>query len=278
MRAFQKKNMPVLIHRLCRRFASLLFLLILSLCFTKINAVTADYTVIKNSLMEKLDSIDVEKQIRKRKGLPIIDLEKQSTTLKDSITELRTVIEKPDNLTAGLNNADSTSIMFKLQTYKKYLPHNAFDWAVLSVGFAAAIAGIILFIVFFSMILKKINMKKKSRPKALNNIDIHTEVGKNISPEINDGQKFTGNDVTGIDSLRKIINEERDFYVMDTGAPAIEKTSAMPESSETDELKKNILAASKDGAGISDLSKKFHVSSDQVSLILRMAQREYGKK
>jgi Mor family transcriptional regulator len=65
---------------------------------------------------------------------------------------------------------------------------------------------------------------------------------------------------------------------MDTGAPAIEKTTAAPESSETDELKKNILAAYKDGAGISELSKKFHVSSDQVSLILRMAQREYGKK
>jgi hypothetical protein len=278
MRAFQKKNMSVLIHRLYRRSASLSFLLILSLCFTKANAVTADYTVIKNSLMEKLDSIDVEKQIRKRKGLPIVELEKQSTTLKDSITELRNVIEKPDNRTAGLNNAGSTGIMFKMQTYKKYLPHNAFDWAVLSVGFAAAIAGIILFIIFFSIIFKKIKMKKKSGPKAVNNINIHTESKKNISPAKNDRQKPTVIDVTSIDSLRKRINGERDLNVMDTGAPAIEKTTAAPESSETDELKKNILAASKDGAGISELSKKFHVSSDQVSLILRMAQREYGKK
>jgi hypothetical protein len=278
MCAFQKKNISVLIHRLYRRLASLLFLFILSLCFTKANAVTADYTVIKNSLMEKLDSIDVEKQIRKRKGLPIVDLEKQSTTLKDSITELRTVIEKPDNRTVGLSNVYSTRIMFKLQTYKKYLPHNAFDWAVLSVGFAAAIAGIILFIIFFSMIFKKINLKKKSGLKAVNNIDIHTETEKNISPTKNDGPKLTGINATDIDSLRKIINEARDLHVMDTGAPVIEKTPATQESSETDELKKNILAAYKDGAGISELSKKFHVSSDQVSLILRMAQREYGKK
>ena len=54
-----------------------------------LNADSTDYLSRKGALLERLDSIDMEKQMRKRKGLSLEELEAKSLIVKDSIAALK---------------------------------------------------------------------------------------------------------------------------------------------------------------------------------------------
>ena len=265
------------IHPSSRSISGLLFFVAIVAAFLlSADAAPTDIPLKKSALLQKLDSIDVEKQIRKRKGLPLDDLEKYSTALKDSIAALRTAVGKPGNLPA----AEQTDIVSNERqrsflAYQKYVPRNAFDWIVLIVGGVAIIAGIILCIGFFSMLFGK---------KGKNARSLTTRAPPDQSPSEEPPQRhpaFTGAaaEEREIDSLRKrIVTENSEGPPADTPTAEDPGGTGAPAIHDGVDLKKRILAASRQGAEITEISRRFHISTDQVSLILRVAQMDRGEK
>ena len=254
----------------------------------------------KSALMERLDSIDMEKQIRKRKGQSLEDLEKKSLLLKDSITALKMGINRTDVTRA--TPKPSAGAALRLGQVSRFLPRNAFDWVVFVFAAIALIAGAILCIGLISMLWKTITSNKKTPLKTMReNLSLREE--HTPAPDVLSKNSGKNTDVLdkGIDSLKKRISKasensgnpwggalsgsapkspqepavQADIH---KGSNALETTpvssakQSAPQAAH--DLKSLILQAAREGADTMEISKKFHVGVDQVTLILRVANRD----
>jgi hypothetical protein len=78
-----------------------------------------------------------------------------------------------------------------------------------------------------------------------------------------------------IDSLRKRVGEEKVEPHDPAGSfSAPVPPDATPGAPEKADVKKNIVEAASRGDSIIEISKRFHISADQVSLIVRVAQKD----
>jgi len=236
----------------------------------------ADIVKMKGSLQQRLDSIDVEKQVRKRKGIGLEDLEKAASAIQDSIAALRVNIENRGETPPSIRPRqaiENTGLAARL--VQKYAPRNVFDWVVLIVGAIAIMAGLILCIGIFFMIFRKVKrkrmigepVKQDGRPVALTNTPIgDASALAALKSEITERT---------IDSLRKRIGDEKaEPHSPAVGFPAPAHPDATPGPTEQSDLKKNIVEAARQGASIAEISRRFHISTDQVSLIVRVAQKD----
>lgn len=234
-----------------------------------------DFTAQKNILLQKLDSLDMEKQSRKRLGQPMEDLEKVSAALKDSISGLKKQIGtiSPQTQSPLPKNTPEIKLSF-LKDYVQYIPRNTFDWIVVAVGFTAIIAGMILCIGLIGMLFKKRPRDYKTPLPPLGDILPRSQRQENAAFAAQARElKANQNDQT-VDVLRQKINEQNidDFRVpvhpeMKTGKPA-----QIPPSAQ--DLKSLIIEAARHGEDLRAISKKFHVGVDQVALMLRVARQE----
>jgi hypothetical protein len=258
----------------------------------------------KSAFMDRLDSIDMEKQIRKRKGQSLDDLEKKSLLLKDSIAAFKKDFDRTDGtLAAPKKNATAVQRLFQAS---RFLPHNAFDWVVFVFAAIALIAGAILCIGLISMLLKTMKSNKNTPIKTLQeNLSLRD---KNAPSEPARTKGAITTELSGqrIDSLKKRISETSESSTYPPGEPfpdsvlrgraqePVVKADTQKDSSASDtapvssarqsgppsavDLKDLILKAAVEGANATEISKKFHVSVDQVSLILRVAHRDDANK
>jgi hypothetical protein len=232
-----------------------------------------DFASQKSALLQKLDSLDMEKQIRKRKGQSIDDLEKLSATIKDSIEGVK------KELTLGDGPATKPDVHPGMQQYineiRKYLPQNTFDWVVVIVGFIAVIAGVILFASLVGMAWKRIFGKRKQPLKTMRDIFPQaTEKSNDEYPSNPQGADIEAGDKK-IGLLRRKMNEESDNPPLTDSRPDHLQPRLLEETAgDTEGLKNRIITAAARGADIQEISKKFHVGIDQVSLILRVARQE----
>ena len=229
----------------------------------------------KTFLRQKLDSIDVEKQIRKRKGMALDDLEKAAATIKDSITALRHNAEKFDQTPSEHRPAQSEeAVGLTVRLTQKYMPRNVFDWVVLIVGAVAVIAGVILCIGLCSMIFGKLKSKKTgatravqaARPQPLTDTPIgHASALAALKSEQSERT---------IESLRKRIEEDNDAAASSSaGVFPVKQPDGAPNAAPA-EVNKNIVEAARQGVSIVELSRRFHMSTDQISLIVRIARKQ----
>jgi hypothetical protein len=248
----------------------------------------------KRAFTEKLDSIDLEKQLHKRRGESLEDLEKASEALKDSIAALKRQMPQQSGQgqeseqvedSVGKSAASGATVSGRLQPFQKYLPKTLFDWIVDVVAFIAIISGIVLLIGIFGLISRGFKKKKKAAPihQPLHEIFPRSYAADAYDriPKVPGGQTEENNET--IASLRK--------RVADAGAPPRgqddEGVLATVDDSEAgggndpsgkppgaQELKKQVLLAAQKGLDVSEISRRFHLSSDEVSLILRMARRD----
>ncbi len=254
----------------------------------------------KSALMEKLDSIDMEKQIRKRKGQSLDDLEKKSSLLKDSIAAVKMGIDRTDGTGAApKKNAGDAP---RLRQAGRLLPHNAFDWVVLVFAAIALIAGVILCIGLVSMIWKTVKSGKKTPLKTMReNLSLREERSpppENVPPLTEKNAELSEK---RIDSLKKRIGVASENNGSPRGKPfcsplpggiqepvsdadtnkdsnALDTAHLHDASPPGANLKSLILKAAREGADTMEISKRFHVGVDQVSLILRVAHRNDSDK
>lgn len=239
----------------------------------------------KKILSARLDSIEMEKQDRKRQGKPLDDLETESKRIHDSIVLLRTELSSVAEPVAGDDEETGERSSF-LTTLKSFFnPGSIFDWILIIVGIVALLSGIVLVAgLAHTLSLKK---KSKSRPKA------HILPKKPGSPPPPPVERppepppaapeiATEKETRGIESIRKRMESTQppEQAAAESVSPFAEvnKPEDPPrEREKRDSIRDQVILAANDGLDVHEISRKLHVSVDQVTLILRIAAGEHKK-
>jgi len=107
------------------------------------------------ALRHRLDSLEVEKQVRKRQGKPIEDLEAVSAELRDSLVGLRASVPQaapPKEAEQGLSSFGKIPYIEEILSFR---PTGAFDWVIVGTGAVALLSGLVLVIGLFAGRKKK---------------------------------------------------------------------------------------------------------------------------
>jgi hypothetical protein len=243
-----------------------------------------DVTARKRVLTEKLDSIDLEKQLRKRKGESLEDLEKAAAMLKDSITAVKRLMPSGSQTSEGTTDSSKAGMAAGENTpgwllaLKKFLPKTFFDWMVDIVGFVAIVSGIVLIIGIFGLLTKGFKKKNKAppQPKTLHDIFPRSYAADAYDriPKVPLGPAEEKEET--IQSLRKRIEDDEGVLATVDDRPEPSAATGGTDAKtvrDPVEIKKQVVQASRQGLDVSEISRRFHLSSDEVSLILRIARQ-----
>jgi hypothetical protein len=243
-----------------------------------------DVTARKRVLTEKLDSIDLEKQLRKRKGESLEDLEKAAAVLKDSITAVKRLMPSGSQASEGATDSSKVGMAAGenppgwLLALKKFLPKTFFDWMVDIVGFVAIVSGIVLIIGIFGLLTKGFKKKNKAppQPKTLHDIFPRSYAADAYDriPKVPLGPAEEKDET--IQSLRKRIEDDEGVLATVDDRPEPSAATGGTDAKavrDPVEIKKQVVQASRQGLDVSEISRRFHLSSDEVSLILRIARQ-----
>jgi hypothetical protein len=247
----------------------------------------------KRTLTEQLDSLDLEKQLRKRKGLSLDELEKAAEQIKDSIALLRKQLASGDE--GDVEAADRSENPGEvpqtgfLKDFQRFLPKNVFDWVIVAVGGVAIISGIVLIFGLFGMLSKRFSRKRP--PRTLNEMFPQAQGGDAAQgiPKVPQGYAELNNKQA--ETIRKRIQEtaSNDNDVTGSagnaagaaaaysGTPSRSAPAAPDDDRNPRDVKNQVVEAARQGLDVQEISRRFHLSADEVSLILRMA-RQGGDK
>jgi len=107
---------------------------------------------LRQELRHRLDSLEVETQVRKRQGKPIADLESAVAALRDSLSEMREAV--PPGAGASLTETGEKAGFLKsltavapfLEEALAFKPRGMFDWVIVGTGLVALLSGLVLVI------------------------------------------------------------------------------------------------------------------------------------
>jgi hypothetical protein len=229
----------------------------------------------KKLLLSKLDSLELAKQLRKREGHSLHELEKQSGAVKQSIESLRVQLARaaengrfPDQATGK-----------KATNLKKFLPQTAFDWAIAGIG-AVAVLCVCVAIIGVVQIArsKKSRARKRSASAAPKPAVPPPELPRPYTAQSSAAVDTDEND--GVEALRRLVRtdtaaapESREPVVPDH-APSqdVQPASGEAESSLSGgDIREQVLASARTGTNPREIARRLHLSYDQVRLIMRMA-------
>jgi hypothetical protein len=102
-------------------------------------------------LRNRLDSLEVEKQVLKRQGKPIDDLEASSALLRDSLVEMRGGAAAPQEAQGPVEGgggslwADALAVAGSfLESNLSFRPAGLFDWIIVGTGVVAILSALLL--------------------------------------------------------------------------------------------------------------------------------------
>ena len=216
-------------------------------------------------LNERIDSLEVEKQKQKRLGQPIVELDTKTALLKDSIGELRIHLQKdisPNGRSSeqgGNKNVGLKSIAF-------------FDGILIAAGGVTVLFLIILLAVIYRAKVRRRIATVQKRPAII---------------KVKPLPKGRGPGATAA-PMAVSANERRSSDSNPLSPETVEKSgddaesqplgSSMPPLKDSLEQSKNrndlVIQAEREGLSIKEISLKFHLSVDQVALILTMAKKK----
>ena len=240
---------------------------ICALClFAQRSAAQDSLSISKRFLSEKLDSIEVEKQLHKRKGESIEELEKAAESLKDSIAAIRGRLPASPQPAESAPGSGLTIANRPQQTpgwtgpIGRYLPKTFFDWMVDVVGLAAIISGIVLVFGIVGMFSRRFR-KKNSRPSAqpLRDTLPHSAAARSYEKNAQVAGRGSEEDEGDVAALRRRVE----------GVPdAVED----PLPKDPFRVKARVVRAARQGLDNQEIARRFHLSVDEVSLILRISR------
>lgn len=241
-----------------------------------------DSTIIHErvQLISKNDSIDLIKQTFKRKGLPLTELEEKQRVIRDSLKMLNLQIQ-------NTKIAQKNSTMSDLIRLLSNKPDTIFDWIIIVVGIIAVISGVFLISGIFSLFSskKKTSKSKKSSkkisepppkkpavapqpvPSSKQSIDELRALAGNTSDTVNQLRRQLKNTDTTI-SRAETINHTKNQSPQEEMPPALFSDSIDQDDMQTQQ---KIIDAARNGLKPHDISRKYHMSTDQVLLILKVA-------
>ncbi len=204
-----------------------------------------------------LDSLDLEKQARKRAGNPITEIETRQSQLIDSLRTIRKAIQSETLVPEPLPHKPSNL---------PFPPRNIFDWIIIFVGTAAIISGLML----ITGILR--NLKRKQRNPDKQPVPPVTYTPGSIrqtSLQKKIPLSEPQNDPVADLKQRIVANQEQSLY----SRPGIADKLIEPaeETRKMSELEFKVLQAARDGVTVQEISRRYLISTDHVSLILRIS-------
>lgn len=239
----------------------------------------------KKVLSARLDSIEMEKQMRKRKGEPLGDLEEECGRIHDSIAALRAKILETDESILQRRKATGKESIIAPFLKSFFKPAHAFDWIIIVVGVIALVSGIVLIIGLITTVFKRSKRKPKPKPPLHSSLKkSYTEKIAQGSPKIPPSESYVAadKDDRSIDALRrrmqKDIEDIQRFNTADSPFTAQDDGHEAPAEQENrDTIREQIVRAAQEGLDVQEISRRYHVSVDQVSLILRVAKKGHSK-
>lgn len=212
----------------------------------------------KQILIQSLDSLEMVKQIQKRSGRPIDDLEKQSIQLRDSIDVLKQAA--PAVVTASLSKRPFAAVkpawrepINKIADRFRRFSHTPFDVIIVIIGGIALLSGGLLVLGIVRLLLRQ-----------------RTRAQRPTKPVLSDVQSIAA-PRRGDTAIRQI--RDRIMHTVDSRAATPAPHGYVSPSGDA-EIKAALILAAGRGVSASELARQYHMSVDQVSLILTVAQKK----
>ncbi len=222
----------------------------------------------RSSLSRVLDSLQVEKQLRKREGRPIDRLDARTAALRDSMEAVRRRLAA---LNAIRDHGESDSEGSVPSTFLSWRPGTAFDWVIIAVAATAAGSGILLLFGILAS-LRQANYRRKktvsrSAPKPATE-EIHKK--KPVSAVENEYVGVPSADSEEVDSIRLRIARDTGRFT----AVSEQSTSAFSSTSSPKTTRARIVACLRQGKSVQQTARELQVSVDQVNLVSRIVDSD----
>jgi hypothetical protein len=256
-------------------------LLNLSLAFLVYSQpIDSSFVETRATLIRKIDSLDIEKQLNKRQGFSIEDLENKQIALIDSLKSLRTIIQNE----ASISLIPANKITDPLSSLKSFLnPKTNFDWIIIVTSIVALFSGTVLLLGLLSTLFKKVKRSEHIKPTIKMKIEpaILPEIPSPAKPQnpyrittkipvLN--QRTEDTDKTLQDLKSRIEESTLNIAEKPDARPPTRILTAIQSNTPplSNDLEKMIINAVQNGLDIPEISKKFHVSTDHIALILKI--------
>ncbi len=228
-----------------------------------------ELTAKKAGLSRILDSLQIEKQIRKREGRSIGGLDVRTAALRDSIEAVRRRLASLDAIRHDADLEDAGSV---LSTIPLWQPRTAFDWMIVAVAVTAAGSGMLLLFGILASLRKAGRRRRKSgaRPSAK---QARMEPRRRIpvsSREERAPEAFSAHDPEEIDSIRyRIARDTGHFAAVSDHSSLVSSGGAAPKTTRA-----RIVACLRKGLTVQQTARELQVSIDQVNLVSRIADSD----
>lgn len=259
-------------------------LLIVLFCFSATTlSNNPDSTIISKrlQLISINDSIDLIKQTNKRKGLSLTELEEKQSVVRDSLKMINIQIQ-------NTKISSNSTTLLDLANLLSRKPATIFDWIIIVVGLIAVISGFFLISGIFSMFSSK--KKMVTSKKTAKKVSDAPPKKQTIAPQpvaspkhsIDELRALAGNTSDSVNQLRRqlknidpsssnqpeIINHTINLSPEDEMPPSLFSESIDQNDMQTQQ---KIIDAATNGMNPLEISRKFHISTDQVLLTLKVA-------
>lgn len=250
---FQMAHKSTDISKLCLLLIAILFINITSV--SKPDSAVSPLIQKKTQLSQSLDSLNLLKQNKKREGKSFSDIEIKENKILDSLQLIRQTIQ------TNISSSDQDP-KIKEKQFSLFKPPNFSDLLMLLTAIIVLFFGILLLLGKAKKILYP-NIKNSNQQKAVQTI-------------------LNSEDTSSLENICETPasdNQKNLPQMPDPQIQSLEKKQITEELSSVDhnndskeELEAKVIKAASDGMNIQEISRLFHLSSDHVSLILRLSE------
>jgi hypothetical protein len=242
-------------------------------------------------LNERIDSLEVEQQIKKRSNQSISELDAKTALIRDTITALRLALQK-NVRPASASGKSSEQAAGALSLSKLSLSHlslpttmrlsgiGLFDRIFIGAGAIAVVFLTFLLFAFFKARVRR-GARAAGHPEALTKTKIRTPRSAPDSGEESEAKEgYAPLDATVAKVRERLENEEKALpaAVAPEAPRRSSPTRSMPalkvQPQDPADLSDQVIRADCEGLDIKEISRRYQIGVDQVALILKMAKKQ----
>jgi hypothetical protein len=240
---------------------------------------------VKKKLSMLLDSLELEKQTRIRNDQSFEDLENECRKIRDSINTVKEILNSTDfsiqKPVEAVQKKSSSNSFFK----SLLKPKDAFDWVIFVIGSITFLSIIILFIGICNTFLfnSAKGSKTSSAKKTMKPPIVQSSLSSSNKPD-SVSDSFVDIDNKNINNLREIINNDikslKQFNInsspFSTSDLKSEKNGGRLDEGLS--ISEKIVNSANEGLTVLEISRKYHISVNKVSLVLQIQDINKLKK
>lgn len=243
---------------------------------------TAAAIELRNRLVQKIDSLDIEKQRLKRAGENFGDIEVQQMLYSDSLHALKQSIQSGLQQVVGQEPMQTS---FSVLDFVN--PQSSLDWVILITSSIAILSFMFMIIAIIRTRRKnkmiKQNAAMQMKRTTVRQTPVVAGTGRDLSMPplsnengVGEQKKSSGNaaqqlpQIDPLDQIKKKMHEASDYYDRtEQQRPPTQRIKAVT-NIEKEDIEALVYEEYKKGVDIHEISKTFQISADHVSLLLKI--------